>query len=506
MKTKYLFLSLAAASMLVGCEDFTEHNFGKAEDLWQPTEVNAYEYTLAASDYASIATNTNNMAQAEAQGLSEELASVATKKALTANIGAAEYLPAILPSLMGSKYYAATAGTTVTLHYTQELTKDSIIKGNGYTKVTASTITKGQYLIVPTGTDSVLTSSKGDGEYGYLYPTAITRLNPTAIATDEVSSASLWNISGKANEWMLQNQADVYAYLDETHASMQFCEDLGDLDDISFAQWSITKNTDGTYAIQNNGNQKVMWFSTQYKSAGSYSEKTDVMLGIDLYKSGTVNDTIQVTYNENADVTFTLEENEETGKLEWNVNGAYLSQTLTDIASTDAEVIYSTYGWSAEYVGSLGDLTYVWSATTSYGIKASAYKNSTNNPADGWMISPSMNLKKAKKPVFTFDQAQKYAGTPINDFLQIYVSTNYAGRGNQASATWEDVTNQVVNAADGSTATAWPDGTSWDYTSCKLDLSKYAGQTNVVVAFRYISNEKAAATWEFKNVLCQEAE
>ena len=86
----------------------------------------------------------------------------------------------------------------------------------------------------------------------------------------------------------------------------------------------------------------------------------------------------------------------------------------------------------------------------------------------------------------------------MTDFLKIYVSTDYAGRGHRADATWTEVTME----AEGT----WPDGSSWDYSDMKLDLSAYAGQTNVVVGFRYISTESIAATWEVKNVRCAEAE
>lgn len=498
MKTKNIILGTFAALAMVSCEDYTVHNFGEASDLWQPTEVNNYEFTLTANDYDNIAKNAQNQTLAENIDCTEELKSVASKKALTGNISAQDYLPAILPSLLGSKYYAATAGTTVTLHYTQELVKDSIINGSGYNKVIASKVSKGEYLIVPTGTDSVLTSTKGDGEYGYLYPTAITRLTATSIAADEVSNVALWNISGDEDGFYLQNQADVYAYLDDTHASFQFVEDLGDLDEIDDATWAITKNADGTYAIQNVGKQKTMWYSTQYKSAGAYSERNDVMLDVELYKSGSVSTTIQVTYTEDATIKFTAEKNEETGEIEWNANGAYLNQVLLDMNSTDPEAIYDYYGWSIEFVGGIGDLSYVWNASSSYGLRASAYKSGTYYATDAWIISPVMNLKKAKNPVFTFEQAQKYAGTPLSDYLQVWVSTDYKSRGDQPNAAWTNVTDKVTGE--------WPDGSSWDYMPMQLDLSAYAGMNNVVVAFRYISTDAVAATWEVKNVLCKEAE
>ena len=52
----------------------------------------------------------------------------------------------------------------------------------------------------------------------------------------------------------------------------------------------------------------------------------------------------------------------------------------------------------------------------------------------------------------------------------------------------------------------WPDGSSWDFHDGTLDLSAYAGEQNVVVAFLYISTEEYAATWEIKDIRCAEPE
>ena len=182
----------------------------------------------------------------------------------------------------------------------------------------------------------------------------------------------------------------------------------------------------------------------------------------------------------------------------WAAKGDYLNQTLTELNSSDPAAIFEQYGWSIEYEGSIGELTYVWSASTSYGMKASAFKSNVSTPTDAWIISPVMNLKKATQPVFAFQQAQKYAGTPLSDYLQVWVGTGFDAAAGKASASWTNVTDQVEGE--------WPDGTSWNYNDMQLPLQAYAGQTNVVVAFRYISTESTAATWEFKNVVCKEAE
>ena len=165
---------------------------------------------------------------------------------------------------------------------------------------------------------------------------------------------------------------------------------------------------------------------------------------------------------------------------------------------TDMDAVYQATGWSVEYKGSIGDLTYVWRYDSQYGLRASAFKSSTYYPTDAWAISPAMNLKKAVKPIFTFEQAQKYAGSPVQDYLQVWVSTDFAGRGGLESATWTNVTDLVEGT--------WPDGSDWTYYPMSIDMSQFAGNKNVCVAFRYISTDAVAATWEVKNVVCREAE
>ena len=176
---------------LAACEDYTEHNFGTREELYQPTQVNSHELTLAASDYATLAKNEANQALALAaapdSSVYRELLSVAEKCAFTANISPEEYLPAILPSLLGSNaYYAMTAGSSIKINYNQEVPVS--VSGDAYVPYTGSTIAAGKYLRVPQGTEQVLTTSGEGKSYGYIYlsgstqtPTPVTRLAEKAI-------------------------------------------------------------------------------------------------------------------------------------------------------------------------------------------------------------------------------------------------------------------------------------------------------------------------------------
>lgn len=498
MKTRYIICALASAAALTACEDYTEHHFGKDNQLWEATQVNNHNIELLDANYADLAANADNVALALAanddSATYRKLLSVAELKYFRKGISPEEYLPAMLMQLVGtSQYHCMTAGSTINV--TCRVATDSL--ANGAAMVEATSMAAGKYLLIPEGEEQVLAGS-GDVSYGYAYlsgsanfPEAVTPLGAEAYAVDEASSKWLWEFVKEDDHYLLLAPNGNYVYLDDTHNSFQYADDLGDLDDGSQAWWNAAANGDGTFAITNVYNGKTILYSPQYKSAGAYAEAAEGMKGIRLYKQGTINIIID-SAPETQTVTFTLGEDGV-----WAAKSDYLNQALTAMASTDAETIYSIYGWSAENASSLGELTYVWSATTSYGLKASAFKNSIKWPTDAWMISPSMNLKKAKVPLFRFEEAQKYAGTPLSDYLKVYVSTNYAGRGTQASADWTEVTADLQGERS--------DGSTWDFYPISLDLSAYAGKENVVVAFRYISNDTYAATWEFKNVRCAEA-
>ena len=132
-----------------------------------------------------------------------------------------------------------------------------------------------------------------------------------------------------------------------------------------------------------------------------------------------------------------------------------------------------------------------WQATESYGMKIGGQVNKKNLAAEGWLISPCIDLTKTIKPILTFDHTHKYAGTP-EDELTLWISADYSD-GDPSTATWEQLT--IPNY-----------GTNEDWTfvsSGDINLSKYNGKT-VRLAWKYTSSSKAAAIWELKNVSIEE--
>ena len=107
-----------------------------------------------------------------------------------------------------------------------------------------------------------------------------------------------------------------------------------------------------------------------------------------------------------------------------------------------------------------------------------------------------IDLSEAMAPQVAFEEAHRYLnGEALTDHFKIKISTDYVD--NVESCTWEDL---IFDESQ------WSDGQTWDfYPVGPYDLSTYAGQT-IRIAFVYISNSTAAPTWEFKNIVVNEAE
>lgn len=122
----------------------------------------------------------------------------------------------------------------------------------------------------------------------------------------------------------------------------------------------------------------------------------------------------------------------------------------------------------------------VWSldATHNY-AKASGYSGGAT-AAEGWLISPYIDLTGATNPELSFSHAGNYFNGNMQSDVAVKVKK-------QGDATWSDLT---VNT--------WPDGASWTFVDNKTSLADYAGET-IQIAFVYTSTTSRAGTWEIKN-------
>jgi endonuclease/exonuclease/phosphatase family metal-dependent hydrolase len=128
-----------------------------------------------------------------------------------------------------------------------------------------------------------------------------------------------------------------------------------------------------------------------------------------------------------------------------------------------------------------------WQCTT-YGYAGAAAQmsgfNGGNHLNEDWLISPQLNLASYTTPLLSFWCRTRYSGA----FIQLLVSTNYAGSGNPNSATWTTVPVTLPTT----------NSDVWFFTG-QIDLTAYKNQP-FYIAYKYISSTSAAATWRLDDI------
>jgi len=160
--------------------------------------------------------------------------------------------------------------------------------------------------------------------------------------------------------------------------------------------------------------------------------------------------------------------------------------TSTDTDAIFAEPFSKDQGQFTIHDVEIGSLNYVWKwASASYGIKASAYYNKTNNVAESWLVSPAIDLSSVNEATLSFQQAANFVATP-SAALHVMVSTNFDG--DIANADWSELDIEK-----------WPTGSDYTFVTSTVDISDFADET-IYIAFQYTSTSNEAATWEIKDL------
>ncbi len=117
----------------------------------------------------------------------------------------------------------------------------------------------------------------------------------------------------------------------------------------------------------------------------------------------------------------------------------------------------------------------------------------TNHANEDWLISPEIDLSSVTAAKLTFDHAARYFADLKNE-ATVWVSTNYVS-GLPATAIWTRLSTKTFT-----------DPGSWTLASSgEISLTAYAGK-KIKIAFKYISTDTKAGTWEIKNFLVQQGE
>ena len=122
--------------------------------------------------------------------------------------------------------------------------------------------------------------------------------------------------------------------------------------------------------------------------------------------------------------------------------------------------------------------------------KMNGYSGGAQENED-WLITDAINCDNYINVTLSFDHARNYAD---NSGLFVLVSNDYDGVSDPTtSGTWNDITSQFT----------FPDPGGWSFIDAgTVDISTYTGSTTYI-AFKYTSDNTAAATWEVDNVLVE---
>jgi hypothetical protein len=150
-----------------------------------------------------------------------------------------------------------------------------------------------------------------------------------------------------------------------------------------------------------------------------------------------------------------------------------------------------------------GDQVWAWDANYKYMMMTGFVKPAYFDNED-WLVSPALNFAERVNPWLNFTHVGRYF-SPGEQSLEatrkaitVWISTKSDGN----TINPDDWTKlEIPNAGFQFIPLKWT-----FIPSTGIDLSAYAGKSNVRIAFRYLSSaaDNAAGTWEVKNVLVTE--
>lgn len=125
------------------------------------------------------------------------------------------------------------------------------------------------------------------------------------------------------------------------------------------------------------------------------------------------------------------------------------------------------------------------------GAKMSGHVSGVKTPNEDWLISPALDFTGATAPMLFLNHTIGF-GSDMTTEQQVLISDNYTD-GNPSAATWTQLT------------VTYPTGKDWVYVDSKTDLKAYVGKKNIHIAFKYVSTDTSAATWEIGKMEVKEA-
>ena len=137
--------------------------------------------------------------------------------------------------------------------------------------------------------------------------------------------------------------------------------------------------------------------------------------------------------------------------------------------------------------------TQKWTADSKGYMKMSGHVSTTEKHAnEDWLISPKIDLTGVSAAKMTFDYNLSFFKDLATE-ATIWVSENYT-EGLPATATWQQLSVNLKSLGN------------WDIISSdEISLTAYKGK-KINIAFKYLSTDTDAGTWEINKFLVQEGE
>jgi len=184
-----------------------------------------------------------------------------------------------------------------------------------------------------------------------------------------------------------------------------------------------------------------------------------------------------------------------TGSIIVELNGVSSEGGSTDTGDAILSETFSSSLGSFTAVNTVGN--YSWNVSSYNCAQVTSYNSSdkTNNEADSWLISKSLDFSSVTAAHINFEYILRYANTSeLNTNYLVLISKDYSG--DPASATWTTLNFKPQQGSDWNT---------W-YESGDINIpSDFCGASNVVIALRYIAKTKSA-TWEVRNLVVSNGE
>lgn len=127
------------------------------------------------------------------------------------------------------------------------------------------------------------------------------------------------------------------------------------------------------------------------------------------------------------------------------------------------------------------------------GAAMSGYNGGAKANVD-WLIAPALDFTGATAPKLFLNHTIGHAGN-VQEEQQVLISKDYVS-GDPSKATWTKLTITYPGK---------PAKGNFSTTASETDLSAYAGEKNIHIAFKYTSTDQSASQWQIGKIEVKEA-